>query len=267
MGVKTKLEDLRISEAASDLYSFVWNDFCDWYLEFSKLRTYGEDLEEKQSALTVLCYCLDHIIKLLHPFVPFVTEEIYSYLPSKDQESLALSAYPESTDLNINEDFINDTDLIKECITAVRNIRGENQIKVSQALKVFIIPKDEKSQKALQTHKASLKKMALLEELSFEQPETFKNSAVNQIKIEKRNVDVVVPLEGLVDIGEEIKRIKKVMSKVEGDLQLTSKKLSNERYLKNAPEELVEEDKRQVAVFENKLKFYKEHLSRLSVEA
>lgn len=265
--VKSKLKDLRISEAASDIYSFVWNDFCDWYLEFSKLRTYGEDLEQRQSALTVLIYCLDNIIKLLHPFVPFVTEEIYSYLPSKDQESLALSTYPESTGLDINKDFISDTDLVKGCITAVRNIRGENQIKVSQPLKVYIVPKDAKSQKALQTHKASLKKMALLEDLVFEAPESFKNSAVNQIKLESRSVDVVVPLEGLVDIAEEIKRIKKVMSKVEGDLQLTSKKLSNERYIKNAPEELVEEDKKQVAVFETKLKFYQEHLSRLSVDA
>lgn len=263
--VNLKLKDLRFSEAANDLYAFVWNDFCDWYLEFSKLRTYGEDQEEKDTALTVLIYCLDKIIKLLHPFIPFVTEEIYSYLPSRNAESLALASYPKNAGLKIKKSAVDDAALLKECITAVRNIRGENQIKVSQALKVFIVPKDEKSQKTLQIYKANLSKLALLEDLSFEAPASFKNSAVNQIKIGDRKVELVVPLEGLVDIGEEIKRIKKVMSKVESDLSLTSKKLSNERYLKNAPDDLVEEDKQQVVVFQNKLKFYKEHLSRLSV--
>ncbi len=268
--VDSKLKDLRFSEAAQDLYQFIWNDFCDWYLEFSKLRVYGDDEKEKETALGVLSFCLDNIIKLLHPFIPFATEEIYSNLPTKSAESLALSAYPQVEDfkeIQISESQILDANVVRQCITAVRNIRGENQIKVSQPLKVSLVPKDEKSQKALQTHKAVIKKLALIEELSFEEPESFKNSAVSPIKISERGVDVVVPLEGLVDIGEEIKRINKVMLKIEGDLNQVSGKLSNERYLQNAPEELVAADKKQVSVFEGKLSFLKEHLSRLSVDS
>lgn len=273
--VEEKLKALRFSEAAQDIYQFVWNDFCDWYLEFSKIRVYGEDQKEKETALGVLSFCLDNIIKLLHPFIPFATEEIYSNLPTKDAESLALSTYPsvddfkdvEGLDEKITEDHVVDVAVVRQCITAIRNIRGENQIKVSQPLKVFLVPRDEKSQKALQTHKAVIKKLALIEDLNFEEPESLKNSAVAPIKISGRGVDVIVPLDGLVDIAEEIKRINKVMSKIEGDLNQVSGKLLNERYLQNAPEDLVEADKKQVLVFEGKLHFLKEHLSRLSVDA
>jgi valyl-tRNA synthetase len=266
--VNLKLKDLRFSEAAQDLYSFVWNDFCDWYLEFSKIRVYGEDEEEKETALGVLCFCLDNIIKLLHPFVPFATEEIYSNLPTKNQESLALSDYPSADtfkDITIEEDQIMDADVVRACITAVRNIKGENQIKVSQPVKAYLIPRDDKTQIALQKQKALISKMALIEGLSLEDPESLMNCAVTPIKLKGRSAEVVVPLEGRVDIAEEINRINKIMTKIEADLNQVSGKLSNERYLQNAPEELVEADKKQVLVFQGKLKFLTDHLSRLNV--
>lgn len=268
--VNEKLKTLRLSEAAQDLYQFVWNDFCDWYLEFSKIRVYGEDQTERETALGVLSFCLDNIIKLLHPFIPFVTEEIYSNLATKNAESLALVDYPSAETfkgIKSLEGAILDADVIRQCITSIRNIRGENQIKVSQPVKSFLIPRDEKSQKALQRHKAVIKKLAFVEDLSFEEPSSLKNCAVTPLKISGRSVEVVVPLEGLVDIAEEIKRIKKNMLKIEGDLNLVSRKLSNEKYLQNAPEDLVEVDKKQILVFEGKLQFLTEHLSRLSVDS
>ncbi len=268
--VHEKLEQMRFSEAAQSLYSFVWNEFCDWFLEFSKLRVYGESEEDRAAALHVLHFTLDKAVKMLHPFTPFVTEEIYSHLPAKNSESMALSQYPTLGDLeglNLEEtgDYFNDVELIKALLTAVRNIRGENRIKVSQALKVFFVPKDEKSQKAVQRHKALLVKMGLLSEVSFEEPQTFAKSAVAPVKVEGRAVDVIVPLEGLVDLDEEVQRIEKVITKIETDMNILNKKLNNEKYVANAPEDLVEADKVLLTDLSSKLDFMKLHLNRLSM--
>lgn len=268
--VNEKLSAYRFSDAAQDLYAFIWNDFCDWYLELSKSRVYGEDQEDKNRCLSVLCEVLDVIVKLIHPFTPFVSEEIYTHLPTKNSESLALAGYPDGKfikDLGfLNEDkSVEEVELIKALITSVRNIRGENRIKVSQAMKVFFVPKDDQSQKAMQIHKATLTKLALLSDLSFEVPESFKNSAVSSINLGAMSVDVVVPLEGLVDIAEEIKRIEKVLAKTQGDKQRLSGKLNNKKYIENAPDELIEEDKKNLKTIESKIKFLSEHLERLSL--
>lgn len=270
--VNKKLESYRFSEAAQDLYHFVWNDFCDWYLEFSKSRVYGESEKEKNEALHVLCFTLDKFIKLLHPFIPFVTEEIYKYLPTRSQESLALSSYPNKENFkgelltSWDQENVKDVDVVREVITAIRNIRGENQIKVSEALEVYSYSDEAKTLKALEKHSPSVIKMANLKSFKIEKPESLKNSAVSPVKLRERSADVVIPLEGLVDIAEEIKRVEKVLSKVEGDMKQVQGKLSNQRYIENAPEELVEEDKKNLTRLSSKKEMLNEHLSRLAVD-
>ncbi len=267
--VNEKIKALRFSEATQSLYLFVWNDFCDWYLEFSKIRVYGEDIKKKETALSVLSFCLDNIIKLLHPFIPFVTEEIYSSLPTNNHESLALVNYPNKQTfkmISTCKDSNLNTDVIRQCISSVRNIRGENQIKVSQPVDVFLIPRDKKSEKTLQIHKVIIKKLALIKNLSFVEPASLKNCAVTPLKISECTVEVVVPLKGLVDIAEEIKRIKKNMLKIKINLTLISEKLLNKRYLQNAPKHLIKEDKKQILILEEKKQFLIKHLSRLSLD-
>jgi valyl-tRNA synthetase len=266
--VNKKIDELRFSEAASALYSFVWNDFCDWYLEFSKSRVYGDDAEDKNVNLHVLIHVLDSSIKLLHPFIPFVTEEIYNHMPSKNSESLAQSTYPNKDELisvKEGDEAIVEVDLVKSLITSVRNIRGENGIKVSQPLSVHFIPKEDESQIIIQKQKKLISKLALIESVSYESPKTYKNSAVSSIKIKDLTVEVVVPLEGLVDISEEIKRVEKVIGKFDGDIKKLEGKLSNPKFIENAPEELVQEDKQKLDDLKERVALMKEHRSRLSV--
>lgn len=268
--VHEKLEQMRFSEASQSLYSFMWNEFCDWYLEFSKLRVYGESETEKNAALHVLLFSLDKAVKMLHPFIPFVTEEIYNHLPTKNAESMALSSYPvrkelEDFDLEKVDHHFKDVELIISLLTAVRNIRGENRIKVSQPLEVYLIPKDEKSQKAIQRHKALLIKMGLMSSVSFQEPSSYAKSAVSPVKVKGRSVEVVVPLEGLVDLEEEVQRIGKVILKIETDMNILNKKLNNQKYVANAPEDLVEADKVLLSDLSSKLDFMKLHLNRLSM--
>jgi len=266
-----KLENLRFSEAASQLYSFLWNDFCDWYLELSKSRVYGEDTSDKNVNLHVLFHVLSSAVKLLHPFIPFVTEEIYKHLPNKDSESMATTDYPNKKTFSFGEDVISEVELVKSLITSVRNIRGENGIKVSQALKVFFVCEDESSSVGkdvsalIEKHKPLIAKLALIEDFNLKTPETYKNSSVSLIKVGPYNVEVVVPLEGLVDISEEIKRVEKVISKVEVDIKKINSKLSNSKFLENAPEELVLEDKKKVIDLNAKIDSMKQHLARLSL--
>jgi len=266
--VNEKLENLRFSEASSQLYAFLWNDFCDWYLELSKSRVYGDDEKDKAVNLSVLIYTLDKAIKLLHPFIPFVTEEIYKSLPSKNTESMALADYPNQNNMLRISDGPKaslEVDMIKSLITSVRNIRGENGIKVSQALKVHFISKESESKKIIQKHEALITKLALIEELNYESPESLKNTSVAAVKVEALNVEVVVPLADLVDISEEIKRVEKVIGKIEVDVKKLEGKLSNPRFVQNAPDELVEEDKQKLTDLKERVHMMKEHRERLSL--
>ena len=266
--VNKKLENFRFSEATSTLYAFVWNDLCDWYLEFSKLRVYGEDAEDKKINLSVLSIVLDHVIKLLHPFIPFVTEEIYSNLPTKNKESMALSKYPDGEEIKalIDKDFeISEVELIKDLITSIRNIRGENRIKVSQPLDVNFSSPEEATLKLVKKNQGLIHKLALIGEMSFEKPDSYKNKAVNNIKCAEMNLEIAVPLEGIVDISEEIQRVEKVIAKAQSDRKKLEAKLSNKKFLENAPEDLVEEDKEKLKDTIEHIEFLTKHRSRLSV--
>ena len=265
--VNEKIEELRFSEAASHLYSFLWNDFCDWYLEFSKSRVYGDDEVDKNVNLHVLIHVLDSSIKLLHPFIPFVTEEIYKYLPSKNSESLALACYPNKNEVfkvKGGEEALVEVEMVQALITSVRNIRGENGIKVSQPLKVHFISKEDKSQLIIQRHKKIATKLALIDSVNYEEPESYKNTSVSSVKIKDLTVEVVVPLEGLVDISEEIKRVEKVIGKFDGDIKKLEAKLSNPKFIENAPNDLVQEDQQKLLALKERVVLMKEHRSRLS---
>ncbi len=266
-----KLENLRFSEVASQLYSFLWNDFCDWYLELSKSRVYGGDTIDKNVNLHVLFHVLGSAIKLLHPFIPFVTEEIYKHLPNKDSESMATASYPNqkiSMLFDFGKEVVSEVELVKSLITAVRNIRGENGIKVSQPLKVYFVSsvdKDKETNAIIEKHKPLIAKLALVDGFNLKAPDTYKNSSVSIVKVGAYKAEVVVPLEGLVDISEEIKRVEKVISKVEVDIKKINSKLSNSKFLENAPEELVLEDKKKVDDLKLKVDSMKQHLARLSL--
>ena len=265
--VNKALEQHRFSEAANLLYSFTWNDFCDWYLEFSKPVIYGEDSPQKKATQLVLAQVLNRIIRLLHPFIPHITEEIYQKLPIRsaacihaqyptldaDKEWLALADETAATEM----------DTIRETIIAIRNIRGENRISHSEKIPVRLASDSEDVLKTLRDNQSQILSLGSVGKLDIGEESDLMKCAVSPVLFENANIQVIVPLEGLVDFDEEIKRINKNIEKTKKDIMILSKKLGNENFVKNAPEEVVESDKQNLLNLESTLDSLESSLSRL----
>ena len=266
--VNEYLGDMRFSDAANRIYSFTWHEFCDWYLEFSKPALYGENPEQKKVTQLVLAQTLNRIVRLLHPIAPFITEEIYQKLPIKS-EACIISEYPQFDKdqkwLSLgSEEASFEMELVKQAIMAIRNIRGENSIKPGVKMDVWLSPKDDKSQKILGNNKSEIIRLANLENCTISNRDSLKKCAVTPIRLGDSEVDVIIPLEGLVDLAKEVTRLKKLIEKQEKDMKIIHGKLSNEKFVANAPEEVVEADKQLLVSITSKVEEMRQSLLRLS---
>ncbi len=265
--VEAHMEEDRFSEAANALYHFVWNDFCDWYLELVKPIIYGAVSAERSATQLVLAQTLNRMMRLLHPFIPFITEEIWQKLPIRS-EALIVDSYPtQRTDKDwfatASKDAVFEMEVVKEVIAAIRNIRGENSIKPGQAIKVRLAPADGRVQKILGENKVVIMRLARLEDVEIGEAGNLAKCALTPVRLPEASVDVIVPLEGVIDIAEEVKRIHKATEKIQKDMGVLTKKLGNENFVKNAPEELVLADRAQVEQFRAQLERLRDSLSRL----
>jgi len=266
--VHESLQQFRFSDAANSIYTFAWHEFCDWYLEFIKPVVYGDKVAEKLATQRVLAETLNRMMRLLHPFVPFITEEIYQKLPIKS-EALIVESYPTPKNdkewLSLgDEKSAFEMDLVREVISAIRNIRGENRIKPGEKIRTQLLVKDDESQKILGNNKLAIVTLSKLSECEIlvEAPSLSK-CALTPIKFKNIEVDVIVPLEGLVDFDEEIQRLKKTIEKTEKEMLGLSKRLENKSFVENAPAEVVEQGRQQLADFKAKLIALNSSLSRL----
>jgi len=266
--VQLALESYRFSDATASLYQFVWNDFCDWYVEFTKPIFYGEANEDKKATQKVLAVTLNRIMRLLHPFVPFITEEIYQKLPIKS-ESLCTASYPtprnDETWLGLGSlDAYEEFEILKDVITAIRNIRGENSIKPGVKINIKLSPSDGKSQKILGENKAAIQRLAGVDDCEIAAVTSFAKCAVSLVQKGDSKIDVVVPLEGLVDFAAELARLEKALEKSNKELGSIENRLQNDSFVKNAPPEVIQKD--QARIGELKLQNQKllDQISRLS---
>ncbi len=246
--IETALEQDLFSDAATKLYHFIWNEFCDWYIEFSKPVLSSEvTTEERAATQLVMAQVFNRVLRLLHPFCPFITEEIYSKWPIK-KSACIIDQYPNPRN---DRDFLalgsrtaaNEIDLVKEVISAIRNIRGENRISPAVKLKIRIGIKDEESQKILGHNRDAIMTLARLEEMVVGDAGSLSKCAVSLVDISGLSAQVIVPLEGLVNFQEEINRIQKTIEKLDKDIGGLSSRLSNEKFLSQADEEVVATDK------------------------
>lgn len=245
--VEESLEKEKFSEAANSLYHFIWHQFCDWYIELTKPILNGTNIEERAATQLVLAQVLNRTMRLLHPFCPFITEEIYQKLPIRGVACIT-DQYP-----NIRNDrawlalgtaqAAFEIDVVKEVITAIRNIRGENRISPAQKINVRLGVVDEKVQKILGINKAAILTMGRVQELQIGESGSLTKCAVALVAIKDTSVNVVIPLEGLVDFDEEIKRIQKQIEKLQKDIVLLTGKLTNEKFVANADEDVVAADR------------------------
>ncbi|KYG67097.1 valine--tRNA ligase [Bdellovibrio bacteriovorus] len=245
--VEEALEHEKFSDAAVALYQFVWNQFCDWYIEFTKPIMNGTNAAEKKATQLVIAQVLNRIMRLLHPFTPFITEEIYQKLPIKG-EACVIDQYPNTRN---DREFLSlgsasaamEIDLVKEVISAIRNIRGENRISPAVKINVRLGITSEQTQKILGNNRSAIVTLGRIENLEIGEDGNMMKCAVAPVVVKDAQVKVIIPLEGLVDFDEEVKRINKTMEKLQKDIGMLSNKLSNEKFIANADEDVVAADK------------------------
>ncbi|MGB8319630.1 MAG: valine--tRNA ligase [Ignavibacteriaceae bacterium] len=260
------MEKFEINNASKIVYSFVWSDFCDWYIELSKNRLYlsaeasaeaGSDNEEIKSAvLSRAIIIFEKLLKIVHPFMPFLTEELWHLIEErKEDESIAVSTYPEADESLINIQAEKEMQFIQDIITAIRNIRGEMNIPPSKFINAFI--------KTSGMHNYQLeyiKKLARIENIIVEKDiEKPKASASAVIK----DAEIYIPLEGLIDLEVERNRLQKEITRLEGALTGINKKLSNEKFVRNAAKEVVERERTKKMDWETSLEKLKTNLKSL----
>ncbi|MGG3560458.1 valine--tRNA ligase [Neobacillus rhizosphaerae] len=236
----TKLSDrYEFGEVGRALYNFIWDDFCDWYIEMAKLPLYGEDEAAKKTTRSILAYVLDQTMRLLHPFMPFITEEIWQNLPHAG-ESITTAAWPEVKSELSDEQAAQDMKLLMEMIRAVRNIRAEVNTPMSKKIKMLVKAKDVSILKAVETNRSYIERFCNPEELQMgitvESPEKAMTAVIT-------GLEIILPLEGLINIDEEIARLEKEYEKLNKEVERVQKKLNNEGFMKKAPESVVAEER------------------------
>ena len=234
------LDEYRFNDVAGKIYHFIWHEFCDWYLELIKPVLYGTDSPDgRRAAQHTLVTVLKTIVQLLHPIMPFVTEEIWSKL-TKNEGSIVVSQYPSFDERFSDKEAVGQMNTIIDVIGRIRNIRGEMNIPPSKKLKVLLSVPDESHKDVLTNGKDYIVDMANLRELSIEgevteEPKGVATGIAGSTK-------VYVYLEGMIDIGAEIARLEKEMAKVNKELAFVSKKLANQEFREKASEMVIEKE-------------------------
>ncbi|MEN8905248.1 MAG: valine--tRNA ligase [Clostridiales bacterium] len=247
--VTDNMEKFELGIALEKLYEFTWDEFCDWYIELVKTRLYDKDNDLRAEALYVLNYTLKNIMKLIHPFMPFITEEIYSHL-IHDDKSIMISSWPEiNSSFNFEKE---EKDMLKimEVIKAVRNIRAEMNVPFSKRAKVFIITKNKKDNDIFIEGKIFIEKLGYAMEVNVLNEKNSININ-NMASAIISDSEIFIPLEDLIDIDKEIERIMKEKKNLEKELKRVDGKLSNENFIKKAPQKVINEEKEKQKKYKN----------------
>lgn len=265
--VNGAMEENHFDQAAMAIYHFFWDEFCDWYIELSKSSLYkSENPEEKHAAQSILVRTLDAALRLLHPFMPFITEEIWQKLPkpADSAESITIAPYPIAEELQDAADY-EDDELgmrnIQELIKQVRNIRGECGVEPSKRIEtLYVQTKSEAFAKLLDEQAVQIKDLAKLENLEITQKyEKTGPTAKGVTEV----AEVFVLLKGLIDIEEEIKRAKNQLAKTEKELAGLTGRLSNEKFVSRAPADVVRKEKERQGLLSEKLEKLAAHIKEL----
>jgi len=253
--------EFKLSAASKNLYSFTWNDFCSWYIELIKPDKPDEPIRE--TSLRVAFYVLDKILRLLHPFIPFVTEEINKIqrdiFPSK-QETLTFGPWPEQTSKYKDDKLEESFESIQSVVNAVRSIRAEMNVPPGKKADLYVRISDNEIGKLLEKYQDYFRSLAKIDNLIV--GEDIKKPGLSASGIIS-GAELFIPLEGLINIESEKKRLEKELSNLKTQLEKVSKKLANADFLKNAPEDVIEREKGKKADFEEKIEKLNKNLEQL----
>ncbi len=259
--VNQALTHYKFNDAASILYSFTWNEFCDWYIELSKDNLYGDNLEARTSTQTVLFTVLEGLLRMLHPILPFVTEEIWQALPGeRGVDSIMQAAYPTGALVTTDQAVVADMELVMDVIRAIRNVRGELDVPPGKKIKVVLDCKSEAVVQAIVAGQAYILSLARVEDLQVGVTVERPRQASTQVAGE---VEVLIPLADLVNVAEEEARLHKEIEKVQKDVDFFNKKLSNKKFVANAPSQVLEKDRGKLAAAEQKREVLEQSLKKI----
>ncbi len=259
--VERALEEYRFNDAASALYQFIWHELCDWYLELVKPVLYGDDETAKTRTLNCLVNVFERTMRMLHPFMPFITEELWRSMPLRERaDSIMVAAYPEKDEAFIDEKADADIKILMDIITGIRNIRGEMNINPSVEMPAKIKVMRPVVEDFINAHSVYILKLARVKE--FEAATELARPKKSAVAVTPE-AEVYVPLEGLVDVEAEIARLKKEIEKADKEAVPFAKKLDNESFVSKAPPDVVEKTKNIIEELTQKKEKLSESLARL----
>ena len=245
------LDKFEVNTASKIIYGYVWNDFCDWYIELAKNRLYHGSDEVKSAVLTRAIELFGEMLKMVHPFMPFITEEIWQLLDTrKPGASISISEFPKYEDNMVDENAESEFNFVHDVLTAIRNIRGELNVPPSKPINVFL-----KSDAVTFAQEKYIKSLVKIDELTVDKNLNKPKACASAVV---KDCEIFVPLEGLIDIDKERERIEKEIMRTLNNFNGVRKKLANENFISKAPAEVIEREK-------TKLKDWEAALEKLQV--
>ena len=236
--VEKSLAEYKFNEAANSIYQFIWHEFCDYYIEMSKVHINDEfSYSIKYTLLDVF----EKIMRLLHPFTPFITEELWHKLPNRNGNSIMIEKYPEFIGNDISDEIELSMDIVIDIIKSIRNLRSENGIPPAKKIRVYIDIKDEKYQAIVVSFKNYIYALSGVENLIL-------TDKINEQCLVQSTIygDIHLPVEGNIDLKKEIERLTKLIKKQEKSMSFLNNKMNNQAFLDRAPKELIEEKRKEL---------------------
>ncbi|KAF0142882.1 MAG: valyl-tRNA synthetase [Stygiobacter sp.] len=234
--VNEALDKFEVNSASKIIYSYVWNDFCDWYVELAKNRLYNGSDEVKSAVLSRAISLYEDMLKLVHPFMPFISEEIWQLLDErKDGQSISICEFPKFDASLVDETAEKEIEFVQEVVTAIRNIRGEMNISPAKPINVFL-----KSTAVTFAQEKYIKSLVRIETLTVDEHLDKPKACASAVV---KGCDIFIPLEGLIDLNVERARIEKEIARILGSFNGVRKKLENESFVSKAPADVIERER------------------------
>ncbi len=239
---------MNLAKPSRLLYNFIWDDLCDWYIEFSKLSLYGEDEAAKKTTQSVLAYVLDRTLRMIHPFMPFISEEIWQHLPHQG-DTITLAAWPEYDPALENADAAREMSLLMDVIRAVRNIRAEVNVPMSKKVELMLNAGDDQVLQIVRRNEIYVQRFCNTSSFTagtgLEAPDKAMTAVVT-------GAELYLPLAGLIDIDQEIARLEKELKHLNSEVERVEKKLGNPGFVSKAPAKVIDEEKAKMADYAEK---------------
>ena len=259
--VTDNMESFELGIAVQKVYDFIWDEFCDWYIEMVKPRLYNSDNKEsKKAALWTLKNVLIDALKLLHPYMPFITEEIFCTLQSAE-ESIMISKWPEYSKKWSFEKEEKDIEIIKEAVRGIRNIRTEMNVAPSRKAQVFVVSENEDILTAFTEGKLFFQSLAYASEVLIQKDKA--GIAEDAVSVVIANATLYIPFAELVDISQEIERLQKEEKRLTGELNRVNGMLNNEKFMSKAPEAKIAEEREKLEKYTQMMEQVKSRLAQL----